>query len=125
MLKFKVLSKEVEKSDYSDNVYATYMLELNDEIHTTPSGLSFRLYTIGSVIINSDQELDFNNPTHDFHSIQTNILDDAGEYLEHITGQKIIAGLYSLNGSILKAKRWLDKNGVAFVSGKGYQHKST
>jgi len=121
---YKVLSKKTEKSDYSDRMFDTYSLELNDEMYTTPDGLTFQIKTVGSVLINSGEELDLDNSYHDFHSIQNNISDENGNKLEFIPGYSY-GGSYERTKSISKAKRWLDKNGAKLMSGKGYQHKST
>ena len=118
---YKVISKETEKSvGYGDTVYDRYSLELRDEMYTTPDGLTFQLKTIGYVSIPTGEELDFNNPYHYMHYMQTFVYDENGKELEHIPGDT-----NGITPSINKAKKWLNQRGAQLMSGKGFQHKST
>ena len=123
---YKVISKKTKKNEMGDGdvVNDIYSLELKDETYTTPDGLTFQLKTIGSVMIPTGEELDFNDPTHHFFYIQTLVSDENGNQLEKIPGESF-GGTYIPNRSISKAKRWLNKRGTQLMSGKGFQHKST
>ena len=121
---YKVVSKETKKSEFGDQIYDRYSLELKDETYTTSDGLTFQLKTIGSVQIPEGEELDFDNSYHYFYYIQTIVMDENGKQLENIPGESF-GGTYIPKRSISKAKRWLDKRGGQLMSGKGFQHKST
>ena len=114
---YKIISKKTERNEFSNQKIDNYELELNDEMY-----LNFHIKTIGSVIIDKGEVLDFNNQFHNFHYIRTDVF-SKGVKLEYISGVK--NGGYNVKASILKAKKWLDKNGVKLLSGKGYQHKSS
>lgn len=121
---YKIISKKTEKGRIGDEIYDNYSLELKDETYTTPDKLTFQLKTIGSVMIPTGEELDFSNPTNNFHYIQTLVSDENGNKLENIPGESF-GGSYIPNRSISKAKRWLNKRGAQLMSGKGFQHKDT
>lgn len=121
---YKVISKKTEKSPYENKKFDDYSLELNDEMYTTPDGLTFQLKTIGFTSLPTGKELNLNEPNYYFYYIQTTILDENGKELEKIPGAKIY-GEYRLNASLNKAKKWLDQRGSQLISGKGFQHKST
>ena len=114
---YKIISKVTQKSEFSDQIFDDYELELNDEMY-----LNFHIKTIGSIFIEKGEVLDFNNKYHNFHYIRTDIF-NKGVKLEYISGVK--NGGYNVKASILKAKKWLDKNGDKLLLGKGYQHKSS
>ncbi len=121
---YKVISKKTEKSPYENKKFDDYSLELNDEMYTTPDGLTFQLKTIGFTSLPTGKELNLNEPNYYFYYIQTTILDKNGKELEKIPGAKIYGG-YRLNTSLNKAKKWLDQRGTQLMAGKGFQHKST
>jgi hypothetical protein len=114
---YKIISKVTQKSEFSNQMFDDYELELNDEMH-----LNFHIKTIGSVSIEKGEVLDFNNQFHYFHYIYTDVFNKRVK-LEYISGVK--NGRYNVKASILKAKKWLDKNGDKLLLGKKYQHKST
>ena len=122
---YKVISKETKKSGYEDKMYDQYSLELKNETYTTLDGLEFQIKTIGYVSVPDGEELDFDNSYHDFYYIQNYIMDENGKQLEFIPGRTGLGGIYNPSASILKAKKWLDKNGEKLMAGKGYQHKSS
>jgi len=121
---YKVISKKTEKSPYENKKFDDYSLELNDEMYTTPDGLTFQLKTIGFTSLPTGKELNLNEPNYYFYYIQTTILDKNGKELEKIPGAKIYGG-YRLNASLNKVKKWLDQRGAQLMAGKGFQHKST
>jgi hypothetical protein len=114
---YKIISKVTQKSEFSDQIFDDYELELNDEMY-----LNFHIKTIGSISIEEGEVLDFNNQFHYFHYIHTDIF-NKGVKLEYISGVK--NGGYNIKASIIKVKKWLDKNGDKLLLGKGYQHKSS
>ena len=114
---YKIISKITQKSEFSNQMFDDYEIELNNEMY-----LNFHIKTIGSVSIEKGEVLDFNNQFHNFYYIRTDIFNKGGK-LEYISGVK--NGVYNVKASILKAKKWLDKNGVKLLSGKRYQHKSS
>ena len=114
---YKIISKVTQKSEFSNQMFDDYEIELNNEMY-----LNFHIKTIGSVSIEKGEVLDFNNQFHNFYYIRTDIFNKGGK-LEYISGVK--NGVYNVKASILKAKKWLDKNGVKLLSGKRYQHKSS
>tara|TARA_Y100000385_G_C12802275_1_gene512407 strand:+ start:49 stop:474 length:426 start_codon:yes stop_codon:yes gene_type:complete len=120
---YEIISKKTEKSPYSDKIQDSYTLKIFEEDYTTPEGLTFKLLTQGYVLVEKDQEIDFDS-THHFYYIKTTISDEEGNWLEQIPGRKVY-GFYDVKSSINKAKRWLDKRGSQLMGGKGYQHKST
>ena len=121
---YKVISKKTEKSPYENKKFDDYSLELNDEMYTTPDGLTFQLKTIGFTSLPTGKELNLNEPNYYFYYIQTTVIDENGKELEKIPGAKIY-GEYRLNASLNKTKKWLDQRGSQLISGKGFQHKST
>ena len=121
---YKVLSKKTKKSEFGDEIYDNYSLELNDEMYTTPDELTFQLKTIGSTSIPTGEELDFDKLGNYFYYVETIISDENKKQLENIPGEKVY-GQYKLAASLNKAKKWLDKNGERLMSSKGFQHKST
>lgn len=121
---YKILSKKTKKSEFGDEVNDNYSLELNDEMYTTPDGLTFQLKTIGFTSVPTGKELNFNKLGNYFYYIQTIILDENGKELENIPGEKIY-GQYKLAASLNKTKKWLNQKGAQLMSGKGFQHKST
>ena len=123
---YEVISKETRQSEFGDKpFYDNYTLKVGEEDYTTPEGLTFHLLTKGSVLVNKDETLNFDEgSTHHFHYIQTIVSDKEGNELEEIPGRKIY-GAYEIKPSINQAKKWLDKKGFQLMSGKGYQHKST
>jgi len=121
---YKVISKKTEKSPYENKKFDDYSLELNDEMYTTPDGLTFQLKTIGFTSLPTGKELNLNEPNYYFYYIQTTILDKNGKELEKIPGAKIYGG-YRLNASLNKVKKWLDQRGAQLMAGKRFQHKST
>ena len=114
---YKIISKVTQKSEFGNQMFDDYEIELNDEMY-----LNFHIKTIGSISIEKGEVLDFNNQFHNFYYIRTDIFNKGGK-LEYISGVK--NGVYNVKASILKAKKWLDKNGVKLLSGKRYQHKSS
>lgn len=123
---YKVLSKVKEKSQRGDTMYDVYELELNNEDYTTPDNLTFNIQTIGHVMIDSGEELDLDNPYHNFYYIQTDVYDKNGKRLTYIPGSaRYRYGSFDVKPSIAKAKKWLDQRGTQLMSGKGFQHKST
>lgn len=121
---YKVISKKTEKSTFGDEMYDNYSLELKDETYTTPDGLTFQLKTIGSAMVPEGEELNFDDPTHNFYYIQTLVSDENGKQLENIPGESF-AGSFIPSRSISKVKRWLNQRGAQLMSGKGFQHKSS
>jgi len=121
---YEIISKKTEKDPYSDKIQDNYTLKVFEEDYTTPEGLTFKLLTQGYVLVEKDEEIDFNLGTHYFYYIKTIISDEEGNFLEEIPGRKVY-GTYEEKSSINNAKRWLDKRGSQLMSGKGYQHKST
>ena len=113
---YKIISKVTQKSEFGNQMFDDYEIELNDEMY-----LNFHIKTIGSISIEKGEVLDFNNQFHNFYYIRTDIFNKGGK-LEYISGVK--NGGYKVKASILKAKKWLDKNGVKLLSGKRYQYKS-
>lgn len=110
--------KEITESNFKlikkSNNTETYLL--NDENYTTPSGLEFNLKTLGFK----------NSENNNFYYVKTDIYYNG----KQLTKEDGIPGLkkyenYDINGSINKAKKWLDNNGDKLISGKGYQYKST
>lgn len=121
---YKVISKKTKKSPFENKKFDDYSLELNDEMYTTPDGLTFQLKTIGFTSLPTGKELNLNEPNYYFYYVQTTILDKNGKELEKIPGAKIYGG-YRLNASLNKVKKWLDQRGAQLMAGKGFQHKST
>ena len=121
---YKVISKETEKSQFEDEVYDDYSLELNNETHTTPDGLTFYLKTVGYISIPEGEELNIGAPGHYYYYVQTYVFDENGKELEQIPGEKKY-GTYDRAASINKAKKWLNQRGSQLMAGKGFQHKST
>ena len=64
---YEIISKKTEKSPYSDKIQDSY----------TPEGLTFKLLTQGYVLVEKDQEIDFDS-THHFYYIKTTISDEEG-----------------------------------------------
>jgi hypothetical protein len=120
---YKVLSKKTGKSEYSDNMYDDYELELYDENYTTPSGLTFRIRTLGYITIHTGVELDLDQTYHDFYRITNYIMDENGNRLEWIPGRTDLYRTYNPKASLTKVKKWLDKNGEKLMSGKRYRHE--
>jgi uncharacterized lipoprotein YehR (DUF1307 family) len=120
---FKIISKTTRKSEYGDQIFDNYRLELLDEDYTTPDGLTFHLKTIATVLVPEGEEL---NPDkgQEFVYIWTLIFDENGKELEKIPGA-MQYGTYNRAASINKAKKWLNQRGSQLMSGKGFQHKST
>ena len=118
---FKILSQE------PDGKYMIYKVLVNDEDYTTPSGLKFKIQSIGNIMIGRREKLDWSKYPKflDFYYIYTDVYYKG----KKITKDDGIPGLrqygWNVNGSINKAKKWLDKNGDKLISGKGYQYKST
>ncbi len=121
---YKVISKKTKKSPFENKKFDDYSLELNDEMYTTPDGLTFQLKTIGFTSLPTGKELNLNEPNYYFYYVQITILDKNGKELEKIPGAKIYGG-YRLNASLNKVKKWLDQRGAQLMAGKGFQHKST
>jgi len=121
---YKVISKETKKSEFGDEIYDNYKLELNDEMYTTPDELTFQLKTLGYVSSPKGKELDFDKLGNYFYYVETIISDENGNQLEKIPGEKVY-GQYKLAASLNKAKKWLNQKGAQLTSGKGFQHKST
>jgi hypothetical protein len=122
---YEVISKKIYQGEFGDKeYYDIYTLKLNEEDYTTPEGLTFKIITKGRVMVPEGETLDFNKSTHYFHYIQTMILDENGNEIEKIPGMKVY-GTYEVKASINKAKKWLNTRGSKFLSGVGYQHKST
>lgn len=123
---YEVISKETRQSEFGDKpLLDDYTLKVSEEDYTTPEGLTFHLLTKGSVLVNKDETLDFDEgSTHHFHYIQTIVSDKEGNELEEIPG-RMIYGAYEIKPSINKAKKWLDNKGSQLMGGKGYQHKAT
>lgn len=117
---YKIISKETEKSPFGDEVTDDYSLELNDEMYTTPDGLTFQLKTIGFTSVPTGEELDFSKSGTYFYHINNIIFDENGKELENIPGDK-----QGITSSINKAKKWLNQRGAQLMAGKGFQHKST
>ena len=67
---YKVISKKTEKSPYENKKFDDYSLELNDEMYTTPDGLTFQLKTIGFTSLPTGKELNLNEPNYYFYYIQ-------------------------------------------------------
>ncbi len=63
---YKIISKKTEKSPFENKKYDTYSLELNDEMYTTPDGLTFQLKTIGFTNLPTGKELNLNDPNYYF-----------------------------------------------------------
>ena len=111
---FKLIKKDKDTETYL----------LNDEDYTTPSGLEFNLKTLGLKLTQKDFPK-FIKGKHNFFYVKTDVYYNG----KQITKGDGIPGLqqygWNINGSINKAKKWLDKNGDKLISGKGYQYKST
>lgn len=118
---YKIISKETKNSLFGNknDKYDKYILEINDETH-----LNFRLKTLGYVLVEEDDELDFDKIGHYFHYIDTEVYNDKGKLLTNITGTRT-GDTYIPKKSIIKAKDWLNKRGDKLLLGKKYQHKST
>lgn len=101
---FKIISKKTEKSEYSDQVFDTYRIELLDEDYTTPDGLTFHLKTIATVMTPEGEELNPTSPGQGFIYIWTDVFDENGNKLENIPGE-MRYGTYNRAGSINKAKK--------------------
>ena len=115
---YKIIYKKTEQNEFNKSeYYDLYELEINDENYK-----EFNIRTLGCVMIEEGEVLDFNNQFHNFHYIYTNIF-NKGVKLEYISGVK--NGGYNVKASINKVKKWLDKNGEKLLLGKKYQHKSS
>ena len=107
-----------KKNEFSKGYNINHEYLLNDEDYTTPSGLEFNLKTIGHILTDIDEKIDWSKYVN-FYYIQTDV---------YYNGKKItlgdgISGLmkygnYDVAGSINKAKKWLDRNGDDFIKGK-------
>jgi hypothetical protein len=116
---YKIISKSTDEPEFGNTVYDNYTLEINNEIY-----LNFKIKTLGNVLVEENDKLDFSKIGHNFYYISTYVYNNKEELLTDITGTKI-GGAYIPKKSITKAKDWLDKNRDKLLSGKGYQHKST
>jgi hypothetical protein len=98
---FKLLKKDKDKEIYL----------LNNEDYTIPSGLEFNLKTIGNRFPDENE--------NDFHYIQTDVYYNGKKLTtgSGIPGMQRYGG-FDIAGSINKAKKWLDKNGNDFATGK-------
>jgi hypothetical protein len=120
-----IISKNTKKSEFGDEIYDNYVINIQEEPYTTSEGLTFQLKCVGYVSIPEGEELDLNKPFQFYYFIQTIISDENGKELEKIPGVSLYGTEYIPSRSITKAKKWLDKKGFQLMSGKGYQHKST
>jgi hypothetical protein len=107
--KYQLLSKKRKRDMFGSSTISEYLV--NDENYTTPSGLKFNLKTIGFAMGRDKY----------FYYIKTDVY-YKGKLLTEPDG---IPGARDVNSSIVKAKKWLDKNGEDFIKGKKYQYKST
>ena len=119
---FKILSQEPDGKDM------IYRVLINDEDYTTPSGLKFKIQSIGSIMTGRREKLDWSKYPKflDFYYIYTDVYYKGKKLTgdNGIPGKRGIGDDYT-SGSVNKAKKWLDANGEKLIQGKGYQYKST